>query len=59
MLVGNLRAEAIHVIVAAVDAHDFGAEHLGAKNFCGLEIGGNEDPGLQSFASRLRRNRVR
>ena len=50
MLVGDLRAETVDLIVVAGDAHDLRAEHVGPENLCGLEIGGDEDPGLQSFA---------
>ena len=59
MLVGNLRAQTVHVVVAAVDAHQFRAEHLRAENLRRLEIGRNEDPRLEAFARRLRRDRIR
>jgi hypothetical protein len=39
MFIGNLRAQPIDVIVAAIDANQFGAEHLRAENFRRLEIG--------------------
>ena len=59
VLVGDLRAQAVHLVVAAGDAHQLRAIHLGAHNLCRLEIGGNEDPGLESVARGLGRDRVR
>ena len=59
MFVGDLRAQAIDVVVAAVDAHHLRAKHLRAQNFRGLQIRRNKNPRLQTFASRLRRDRVR
>ena len=57
--IGDLRAQAIDVVVAAVDAHQLRAKHLRAQNLRRLEIGWNEDPGFQSFAGRLRSHRIR
>jgi hypothetical protein len=54
MLIGDLRAQAIDVVVAAVDAHQFRAKHLRAENLGRLEIGRDKNPCLQAFASRLR-----
>ena len=38
------------MIVVAGNAHDFRAENVRAQNFGGLEIGRDEDPGLETFA---------
>ena len=59
MFVCDLRAQTIHVIVAATDAYQFRAKHLCAQNLRGLEIGGNKNPRLQTFARSLCRHRIR
>ena len=46
--VGDLGAEAIDVIVIAVDAHDARAVDGGVENFGRLEIGGDEDAGVEA-----------
>src|SRR5258707_776247 len=58
MLVRNLRAEAVHVIVIAVNPDDLGAIHLCAQNLCWLKIGGNEDAGFKTGTRGLRRNGI-
>src|SRR5262245_38057084 len=58
MLVGDLRTEAVHMIIVAGDAHDLRTVDLGANNLGGLEIGRNKDTGLESAAGRLCRHRV-
>ncbi len=54
MFVCNLRAEPVHLVVAARDAHDLRAEHLRAEDLRGLEICRNEDPRLEAIARSLR-----
>ena len=56
--VGDLRAEAIDVVVVAVDAHDARAVDGGVQDFGGLEIGGNEDAGVEALLRGLRGNGV-
>src|SRR5581483_3210083 len=50
MLVGNLRAKAVDVIVAARDADQRRAINLRAEHLGRLEISGNKDPRLKSLA---------
>ena len=52
--VGDLRAEAIDVIVVAVDAHDARAVDGGVEHFGGLEVGGDEDAGVETLLRGLR-----
>src|ERR1700745_1912332 len=50
MLGGDLRAQAVDLIVVSGDANNLGAEDVRAENLCRLKIGRNEDPRLQAFA---------
>src|SRR6185437_5365773 len=59
MLVGNLRAQTVYLVVASGDAHQLGAENLRAKNFRGLEIRRDKDPGFESVARGMRGNGIR
>src|SRR6266851_4424332 len=52
--VGDLRAEAVDVIVVAVDAHDARAIDGGVEHLGGLEVGGNEDARVEALLSGLR-----
>ncbi len=54
VLVGNLGAEAIDVIVVAVDADQARAVDKGVEDLGGLEISGDEDGGLEAQACGLR-----
>ena len=54
VLLADLRAEAVDLVVIAGDAHQARAEDVRAEHLGGLEIGGNEDPGLEAHARRLR-----
>src|SRR5437016_13592320 len=56
--VGDLRAQAIHMIVVPVNAHDARAVDGGIENFRGLQVGGNEDAGVESFLRGLSCNGV-
>ncbi len=49
----DLRAQAVHLIIIAGNAHQFRAEDLCPCNFRGLEIGGNKDPRVETFACGL------
>ncbi len=46
------------MVVVAVDAHQRGAVDLGVENLRGLEIGGDEDVGLEAEARGMRGHRV-
>ena len=46
-LIGDLRAEAIDLVVGAVDADDVGPVDAGAEDLGPFEIGGDEDVALQ------------
>ena len=59
MFVGNLRAEAVYLVVAPRNAHQLRAEYLRADDFGGFEIGGDENPGAEPVAGRLRCDGVR
>ena len=59
VLVGDLGAEAVDVVVVAVDADEARAVDLGVEDLGGLEIGGDEDGGLEAEADGLRGYRVR
>src|SRR5207245_9769573 len=52
--VGNLRAEAIDVIVVAVDAHDARAINGRVQYFGGFEIGRDEDADVKALLCGLR-----
>ena len=54
VLVGDLGAEAVDVVVVAVDADEARAVDLGVEDLCGLEVGGDEDAGLEAEARGLR-----
>ena len=58
VFVRDLRAQPIHLVVAARNANQLRAINLRAQNFCRLKICGNEDPRFESVARRLRRNRI-
>src|SRR6202008_778740 len=57
--VGDLRAEAVDVIVVAVDAHDARAVDGSVEHFGRLEIGGNKYTGVESLLRGLRSDGVR
>ena len=57
--VGDLRAQPVHLVVAARDAHQLRAENLRADNFCRLKIGRNKDHRFESIARGLGRHRIR
>src|SRR6202030_3371649 len=54
MLVGNLRTEAVDLIVVAGDAYDLCAEDVRTQNLRGLKIRWNKDPSLETFAGGMR-----
>ena len=54
VLVGDQRAEAVDVVVVAVDADQARAVDLGVEDLGGLEVGGDEDAGLEAEARGLR-----
>jgi len=56
--VGDLRAEAIDVVVVAVDADDAGAVDGSVEDFSGFEIGGNEHAGVETLLRGLRSDGV-
>src|SRR5437660_8874993 len=56
--VGNLRAQAIHMIVVPVNAHDARAVDRGVENFRRFKVGGNEDAGVESLLRGLCGNGV-
>ena len=56
--IGDLRAETIDVVVVAVDADQRRAVNLGVENLRRLEIGGDEDVGLEAEARGVRGNGV-
>ncbi len=58
-LFGNLRAQAVHLVVVASDAHHIRAENLRAQNLRRLQVGRNKDPGFQTKARRVRCHCVR
>ena len=53
MLVGDLRAQAIYLVIAARDANQLRAKHLGAENLGGFEIRRNKNPGFEAIARSL------
>src|SRR5713226_2536885 len=57
--VGNLRAETIHVIVVAVDAHDARSVYRGVQDLGGFEVGGDKDARLQTLLGGLRSHGIR
>ena len=54
VLVGDQRAEAVDVVVVAVDADEARAVDQRVEDLGGLEIGGDEDAGLEAEARGLR-----
>src|SRR5260370_33061187 len=58
VLVRNQRAEAVDVVVVAVDANKARAVYLGVENLCGLEIRRHENAGLDAETGCLRGDRV-
>ncbi len=56
--IGDLRAEAIDVVVVAIDAHQRRAVDLGVENLGRLEIGGDKDEGLEAETRGVRSNGV-
>src|SRR5439155_10729328 len=52
--IGDLRTETVHVVVVAVDAHDARAVHRRIENFRRLQVGGNEDAGVEPLLRGLR-----
>src|SRR5512136_1602714 len=55
MLIGDLRAKAIHMVIVAGDANDPGAVNFGSQDLGRLEIRGDEDAGFEAAARGLRR----
>ena len=49
----DLRTETVNLIVIAGNADETRAENLGAENLRGLEIGGDEDPGVEALPGGL------
>src|SRR5690242_5839195 len=58
VLVGNLGAEAVYVVIIAVDANQPRAIDLRVQNLCRLKLSRNQDAGLDAQTSGLRGNRV-
>ena len=58
VVIGDLRAEAVHLIVAAGNTHEFCPKDLRADNFRLLKISRNENPAFESVARGLRRRGV-
>jgi len=56
--VGNLRAQAVDVVVIAIDANQGCAVDLGVENLGGLKIGRHQDEGFEAQACGLRGNCV-
>ena len=52
--VGDLGAEAVDLVVVAVDANDARAIDGGVQNFRGLKVGGDEDAGVEALLRGLR-----
>ena len=57
-LIGDLRAQAIDLVVASGNAYQLRAKNLRAQNLRGLEISRDENYSLEAIARRLRRHRV-
>jgi len=53
-----LRAEAVDVIVVAIDAHDARAVNRGVEDLGGLEVRGNEDASVEALLRGLRSDGV-
>jgi hypothetical protein len=58
VLVGDLGAEAVDVVVVAVDADETRTVDLGVEDLCRLEVGGDEDAGLEAETGGLCGDRV-
>ena len=56
MLVGNLRTQAVHVIVIAGNADDLCSVNLRSKDLGGFQIGRNEDASFESATGSLGRD---
>ena len=54
--IGNLGAQAIHLVITPRNPHQPGAKNLRPQNLGGLKIGGDEDHSLKPVAGGLRRN---
>src|SRR5262249_37474899 len=57
-LVGDLRAQAVDVVVVAVDADDAAAVNGGVQHFGGLEIRREEDGGVEALLRALGGNGI-
>src|SRR5581483_12364513 len=53
MLIGNLRAEAVYMVVVASNADDLRSVNLRSNDLGGFQIGRNEDAGLEAAARSL------
>src|SRR5215472_2442787 len=58
MLIGNLRAQAVYVVIVAANADNARAEDLGPQDLGRLEVGGDKDACFEAPARGLRRDRV-
>jgi hypothetical protein len=58
VLLGDLRTEAVAVVVVAVDSNEIRAVDLCIQDLRRFEIGGYEDVGLEAKARRARSDRV-
>jgi hypothetical protein len=52
-LVGQLAAEAVGVVVGAVDPHQGGSEHRGGRDLGGLQVGRDDDHGAHRGVGRV------
>jgi len=58
ILPGDLRAEAVHLIIGSLDADDIGAVNKGAEDFSLLQIGGDKHVALQACIGGIGGDRV-
>ena len=58
VLLGNLRAQPIHIVVVAFDGDDLRVVDAGAEHLAGFEIVRDEDVALQPEACRMGRHAV-
>jgi len=58
VLAGDLRAEAIDVVVVAAHGDEVGSVHAGGQHLLLLQVGGNEDVGLEAGRRSVSRDRV-
>jgi hypothetical protein len=58
MFIRDLRAQSVHLVIAARNANQFGAVNLCAQNLRRLKIRRNKHPCFEPVARRLRRYRI-